>query len=415
MSLLHRHTALVALLAAAALTAAAQDTTSPYSKFGYGLLRDNATSAQTQMGGVGYAMRSGRQINVMNPASYAAADSMTFLFDMGVTLSNMWVKDGGVSNSSTGGGLDYITMQFPLARHVGMSIGLLPYSSVGYAFGSNIENGVSTRVGEGGLNQLYLGLGVRPVKGLTAGFNFGYLFGTTYNYSNATSTLGSLSMFTQMMEVRDFHMDFGVQYGIDLGRRHRLTVGVTMQPGKTLLGHTMVTTSETTGTTTVVADTVASMPLKGRFSLPWTWGFGVSYEWDKRLLVEADLTYGNWSHAKFARLDNFISTTYQDRWRGAVGMRFQPAQRGGYFRRVNYRAGAWYDHSYISVGGNSVKEWGLSCGVGLPAPGQKTMINLGLEYHTRRAYPSALVDERYLNITLGVNFCETWFWKNKIR
>ncbi|MDE6100559.1 MAG: hypothetical protein K2G01_05890, partial [Paramuribaculum sp.] len=51
---------------------------SPYSKFGYGLLDNNATSAQMQMGGVGYAMSTGRQINVMNPASYAAADSLTF-------------------------------------------------------------------------------------------------------------------------------------------------------------------------------------------------------------------------------------------------------------------------------------------------------------------------------------------------
>ena len=41
------------------------------------------------MGGIGYAMSSGRQINVMwNPASYACIDSLTFLFDMGVGTSN---------------------------------------------------------------------------------------------------------------------------------------------------------------------------------------------------------------------------------------------------------------------------------------------------------------------------------------
>ena len=51
----------------------------PYSKYGYGILNDQATSAQRSMGGVGYAMASGRQVNVMNPASYAAIDSITFL------------------------------------------------------------------------------------------------------------------------------------------------------------------------------------------------------------------------------------------------------------------------------------------------------------------------------------------------
>lgn len=84
---------LLAVMAMTAAPAALAQTTSPYSKFGYGLLGDNATSAQRQMGGVGYAMRSGRQINVMNPASYAAIDSLTFLFDMGTDVSMYWRKD----------------------------------------------------------------------------------------------------------------------------------------------------------------------------------------------------------------------------------------------------------------------------------------------------------------------------------
>ncbi len=67
-----------AFVAAATATASAQ-TSSPYSMYGYGIIGDRATSLQKQMGGVGYAMNSGRQINVMNPASYAAIDSLTFL------------------------------------------------------------------------------------------------------------------------------------------------------------------------------------------------------------------------------------------------------------------------------------------------------------------------------------------------
>ena len=102
------------------------DSRSPYSRFGYGLLNDNATAAQNLMGGVGYAMRSGRQINAMNPASYAMADSMTFLFDMGLDLTNVWSKEGTRSKHDIGGGLDYITMQFPLSKRLGMSIGLSP-------------------------------------------------------------------------------------------------------------------------------------------------------------------------------------------------------------------------------------------------------------------------------------------------
>lgn len=40
--------------------AEAQNVTTPYSMYGYGILGDRATSMQRQMGGVGVAMSSGR-------------------------------------------------------------------------------------------------------------------------------------------------------------------------------------------------------------------------------------------------------------------------------------------------------------------------------------------------------------------
>ena len=89
-----RLTAAFALILSAILSGAAQNgTMTPYSSFGYGVLRDGATSTQRSMGGVGYAMNSGRQINSMNPASYAAIDSLTFLFDMGIDLTNLWQSE----------------------------------------------------------------------------------------------------------------------------------------------------------------------------------------------------------------------------------------------------------------------------------------------------------------------------------
>ena len=52
-----------------ALAAMAQNTViTPYSRYGYGILSDNASSMQRSMGGVGYAMNSGRQINEIGRA-----------------------------------------------------------------------------------------------------------------------------------------------------------------------------------------------------------------------------------------------------------------------------------------------------------------------------------------------------------
>jgi hypothetical protein len=61
-----------------------------------------------------------------------------------------------------------------------------------------------------------------------------------------------------------------------------------------------------------------------------------------------------------------------------------------------------------------VREIGVTCGLGLPAPGSKTVVNVGFEYKRRVSSPVKYITEDYLNITLSVNFNQMWFWQNKI-
>ena len=406
---------LLAIVALFAANISAQGITTPYSLYGYGMINDNATSSQRAMGGVGYAMNSGRQINVMNPASYASIDSLTFLFDMGVTATSVWSKDGDASSKDFGGGLDYVTMQFPISRYIGASIGLLPYSSVGYSFGSEISNGASSYSGSGGLNQLYGGLAVRPFNGFTVGANISYLFGTNINDSYAVSDDSQTSLFERVVQVRDYHLQFGVQYALKVGKRDKVSVGVTYQPKKGLSGHAWAINYDVNNDT--APDTVDYISTSKHYSLPETWGAGVSYEWNERLMVEADVTYQAWKDAKYTMLNPNGNTleSFNDRWKYAVGMQYTPRVRGSFLQRVNYRAGAYYSKDYIKVGDNSLREYGVTCGFGLPAPNSKSIINIGFEWKHRQATPAALIKENYFNVTLGINFNELWFFKNKLR
>lgn len=405
---------ITALLAAATVAAAAfaqNGTLSPYSRYGYGLISDHATSAQTAMGGVGYAMHSGRQINVMNPASYARVDSLTFLFDMGIDLTAVWNNetfDGKrVSDKDFGGGLGYITMQFPVTKFLGMSVGLLPYSSVGYSFGNGIDNGYASRSGDGSLNELYVGIGGRIAAPVTVGVNVSYLFGSTNNYTYAATDGGSTSLFHRELEVRDWHINAGVQYVQPIGR-DVLALGLTYSPAKKFLGHTRTYRQDLTADKN--PEDVGSSKLKDDYSMAASYGAGISYTWRSRLMVEADFTYQPWSKEKYDGIKGALA----DRYKIAVGAQYQPALRGGYFRRIQYRAGVFYDRDYIKIGSNNVREFGLACGLGLPVPGFKTLVNLGFEWLHRQGTPQALVKENYFNITIGVNFNESWFNKNKI-
>lgn len=161
-------------------------------------------------------------------------------------------------------------------------------------------------------------------------------------------------------------------------------------------------------------DTVGYTKLNGNYSLPATIGAGINYQWGGRLMAELDFTYQPWKDAKYAKIENFEETTFDNRWKVSLGVEYIPHPRGSYLRRVQYRAGGYFNHDYLNIRGNNVREYGVSLGFGLPVPGFKTLVNLGFEYKRRQASPVALIKEDYFNITIGVNFNEMWFRKSKI-
>ncbi|MDE6338655.1 MAG: hypothetical protein K2K97_02570 [Muribaculaceae bacterium] len=414
-----------ALLAAAGASA---QTSSPYSMYGYGIIGDRATSLQSQMGGVGYAMNSGRQINVMNPASYAAIDSLTFLFDLGADVSMLWSKEGSAKGYTTGGGVNYVTMQFPISKFMGGSVGLIPYSSVGYAFGNEIKHGALENSGSGGINQLYLGLS-GEYAGFSLGANVSYDFGNIVNDVFATpADGGGQTKFEHVMQIRDWNINIGAQYTARWNHWNKLVIGATYSPRKTMRGKTYVTQQETTKDTR--PDTVAFMHMKNKYFNPTSIGAGISYTYEKtyRVMVEADITWQQWSKAPYSALygpedvlnhsrAELVSAgmNFYDRTRYAVGAEIVPKLRGNYGERIAYRIGGYFANDYLNINGNRVREYGVTCGVGFPTPEGKTQVNLGVEWKNRSASPQKLVGENYLNVTLGVNFNEVWFWKRKIR
>lgn len=416
----------IAALATIAIAGNAQNQNTPYSMYGYGILSDHATSMQRQMGGIGYAMNSGRQINVMNPASYAAIDSLTFLLDMGGSFNSLWSKEGSTRAQSFGGSIDYLTMQFPLTKHMGGSIGLLPYSSVGYSFGNDIKYGAKSNQGTGGISQFYLGWSGKlgPVSvGVNANYNFGKIINDLFTHPSN----GGETKFEHVMDISDWSVDFGAQYTARWSKFNKLVVGATFSPARSLHGNSWATIQETK--LEAKPDTIGKLTLKDNYTLPASWGAGISYTWDKnsRVMVEADVTYQQWSKAKYSSMLSskeviFQGMNFNDRWRYAAGCEIIPNIRGNYAQRMTYRFGGSYCQDYLNINTgtlqapnyNGVKEFSLSGGIGLPTAEGKTLINLGVEWKNRFTKPQNLIGENYLTVMLGVNFNEVWFWKRKI-
>ena len=197
---------------------------SPYTRYGFGQLSDQSFGNSKAMGGISYGLRNGLQINAANPASYSAVDSLTFLFDAGMSLQNTNFQENGVKTNAKNSSIDYLAMQFRLWKRMGLTAGFLPFSTVGYNMSQNKSissdeygnpiNALYTYKGDGSIQQVFLGLGYKVFDNLSIGANFSYLYGdithsasTTFSNSNAY-----YSVRTDKLEISDYKLDFGVQY-----------------------------------------------------------------------------------------------------------------------------------------------------------------------------------------------------------
>lgn len=396
------------------LSAAAQET-SPYSMIGYGVLNDHTSAAQRAMGGAGYAVAQRGKINAKNPASFAAIDSMTFLFDMGVDAGAALASEKNLHVTKPQGGLDYITLQVPIGKWMGASVGLLPFSSVGYSFGQEVTNGIGSYTGQGGVSEVYLGWAARPVKGLTLGVSGGYLFGNVINDVYATASNGSVSLYERVHKIRDYNVQFGAQYGLTVKHKNHLSIGATFALPRKVHGTAVGTRYDVSKGETTAESTPSINLAKAGYTMPWTLGVGLAYEWDNRLLVAADYTFQPWSKAKFPGIEDFSGAqSFSNRSKYCLGAEFTPSKRGNYFSRMSYRIGAFQGRDYMVINGNNVNEFGVTCGFGFPTP-LRTTVNLGFEYRHRGTSPAATVTENYYMVTLGIAINEIWFLPSKIR
>ena len=388
-------------------------TNSPYTRYGYGDLANRSFGAGRSMGGVGIGLRSPKQINPMNPASYSSMDSLTFLFDFGATGQLSWFNDGVNSQNDVNGNVDYMAMQFPVHKQMAISAGLLPYSHTGYMFGERktSEDGLTYDEqfnGSGGLNLLYAGVSIDIwKKRLSAGANLNYLFGSS-THSSTTIYYGSANA-TNIINAKRFKLsgatfDFGLQYTHPLSKTDNIIFGITYAPKIRLNSssyETIVNGKES------IADTISNLA----FDKPAEYGIGASYTKENKFIAAVDLSFQEWRNASFAGKSN----EFKNRTKISAGFEYIPnLYSRPYLNRTRYRAGVNYTNSYIQVGGNGYKEYGATIGAGFPLHDGRSFVNVSFEYVKINAKHKMMIDEDYIRMTLSYTFNERWFLKTKI-
>jgi len=395
----------------AGVAVAQEGTTSPYSYYGIGTLKFRGTAENRSMGGLGVFSDS-IHINLQNPASYAGLRLVNF--SVGGSHKALKQKNETDSQNTSATTLDYIAMGIPMGKF-GMGFGIIPYTSVGYDFNSELPDGLTQYEGNGGLNKAYLALGYQVTPELSVGIDANYNFGKIEN--TATTQKSELQYGTRIFnrsDVLGFSFNLGALYKRMVTENLELTGSVTFTPGTNFTSENYRRTSTVSiipaGIFTVdereitVADTDFTFPsqftIGAGIGMPKYWGIGAEYTNQKT---------SNFTNRAFT-IDNVV---YENASKFRLGGYYIPNYNsfGNYFKRVVYRAGARFEQTGLNVNGQDINEFGISFGLGLPVGRLFSNMNVGIEIGRRGTTDFGLIQENFFNTFLSFSLNDRWFEK----
>jgi len=397
---------------------------SPYTRYGLGNLVENGMDPRiTAMGGLYYGLRANNLINTANPASYTAFDSVSFIFDGGIfgIVTNLET----VNQTDQG---DYISLShlmfgFPVTKWWRTSMGILPFSYVGYdIYNEEIMEGIgnvqNVYQGSGGFNQLYWGNAFVIGKKLSVGFNLKYMFGSIIR-SRGISFPDSIEMkntyIRGSIRPSDFYGEIGVQYKTNLTKDLFMVIGGVFGPQVEISSKANFLATTYFGNINSAQysyDTIdAGYDEKGSITLPVRTGGGITIGKEGKWVAGTDFLWQNWE--KYRYYGN--SDSLANRWNVSVGGEYIPNSRavGSYLQKVAYRAGFHYGKTPLNLKGKHLDEFGISFGIGLPVKKSKSTVNLSATLGKRGTTQNGLIKENFIRFTIGVNVFENWFFKSK--
>lgn len=413
-------------------------TNSPYSQFGLGTLAPQSTSFNRGMNGLSYGFYDGNQINFQNPASYANLDSLTFLFDAGLSLQLTNFEENGRKKNAQNGNIEYVAAAFRAFPRLGVSFGLMPYTNVGYNY-SNTQNinafpetssasatYTNTFSGSGGLHQAYVGLGWQPLKGLSVGGNFSYLWGTlNRNVVNTYSDtyVNTLSKIYEV-DVRSYKLDFGLQYTARISKKDKLTLGLVYSLGHKLNADPQVNVISKNSQTSV-SDTTKFV-IHDALELPHTFGAGLMWNRDNRIRIGFDYELQKWQSIDMPEFSitngvgkySLVSGQFKNRQKFTLGGEYTKGKRyGSLLNRIRYRAGVSYATPYLYIGGKEgPREISASVGFGIPLTSgysDRSILSISGEWVNQTM--TGAIKENMFRINIGLTFNERWFAKFKVK
>jgi len=403
---------------------AQKNSASPYSYFGIGENFEAVTVEQASMGGIGVAMKNNQHLNFINPA--ANADLRAATYAIGGSLTFLTVKEGNESQTGNSTNLRYIALGFPVGKKAGVSVGLQPFSSVGYSlFDDSNPEDVTLFNGEGGANKIYASYGIYAYKGLSLGVEAGFIFGNIENsVLNQRANVALATKHEESFNVRGGQFKLGTQYKTELKNKLQLSAGAsfTLSTDLSVKGsEKMYSLSFNNSNQEVPREEIFNRSLTGNINVPLKSVYGIGLGKENKWYVGVNQQFQSALESNSVFIADGQSHKYDDSSKFSIGGYYIPKINSisSYWDRVTYRAGLRIEDTGLLVkttdNFEAVKDFGINVGLGLPLPRQLSNLNLGFEYGQRGTTNNNLIKENYFNVRLSLSLNDiNWFHKNKI-
>jgi hypothetical protein len=417
---------------------AQQGTASPYSFYGIGSLKFKGTTENRSMGGLSIYTDS-VHMNLRNPASYGGhslsgvpynKESRPVKFTVGGSHSNTKLETISSSQDASSTTFDYFAVSMPIGK-LGVGFGLMPYTSVGYKLEALDDDDVLTNryKGEGGVNKAFFAAGYQLTNDLSIGVDGSYNFGNIRNssiefvYNEEGEIIQYQSRESNRSDISGLDFNFGVTYNPMISEKLQLTTALTFRPKGDLTSRNertiaAIVINGTTGEEFPVNEIEVDLESKGLkktiLTLPSKTAIGVGIGQPKKWFFGAEYTV-----LKTSQFSNPIFSTensgFEDGTELAFGGFFIPqySSFNKYWKRVVYRAGMRFEKSGLVINEESIKEFGISFGVGIPVGNAFSNANLGFEIGKRGTTNRNLIQENFINFQLSLSLNDRWFVKRK--
>ena len=415
---------------------AQQGTASPYSFFGIGSLKFKGTVENRSMGGLSI-YKDSIHINLRNPATYGGNniayyqnESRPVKFSVGGSHSSSNLETNSTSDRVQSSTFDYLALSIPVGK-LGFGFGLLPYTAVGYKLeNSNPDGTIDTRFsGEGGLNKAFLSVGYQLTKGLSIGVDANYNFGNIENstlefrYNNEGEPLQTQSKESNRSDLSGLNLNIGLHYQTMITDKLELQSAFTYSPAADITSNNerffnSISFNPNTGSEIVINTIDADLEALGldrtKLTLPSKFTIGAGIGQPRKWFAGIDYTSQKTSEFSNPLYTN-TGTTYEDASVLSIGGFYIPKYNSftSYWQRVVYRAGVRFENTGLNINNESIKEFGMSFGVGIPIGTVFSNANLGVELGQRGTTNANLVKENFVNFQLSLSLNDRWFQRRK--